>query len=860
MFPADAEPVRIRFAGAQAPGGLSGLERLSGSFYEFRAGGRRETPRFGRVRAAGVYPGIAVEAYVRNGLPEWDFVLEPGADAQAIRLRVDGAEAVLAQDGAVLAGPRLRIAAPATFYADGKREAIASRYRIEGREIAVELDAYDRARPVRIDPTLEFATFFGADFGEAGYDVALGPDGSIYMVGISRNLVAAPGSLAAVTGNSFDIFVMRVDPTGRELIYAATFGGAARDRGSSIAVGADGAAYVTGLAFSADFPVTAGAAQTTFGGGSRDAFVAKLSPDGSRLIYATYLGGRQFDDGNAVAVDAEGRAWVAGASASPDFPSTIDALQPASLSGEGSGFVARVSADGSTIEYASLLGGSGRDEVFALELDPSGPVWLAGRTSSADFPVAAEAFQPERAGSDDAFVLRLSEDGAEIEASTFLGGSICERALGGSFCDVANALAIEGDEIFVGGSTLGADFPVTSGVWQSTSGGGVAFGEGFVAVLDRDLTALRRSTFIGGRSEDEVNGIAVNDAGDVLIVGTSGSPDFVTTLDAVQPNYTRLDEGFLAVLSPNLDELLYSTFLGGEEGDRGFALAADATGLVVVSGETSSRDFPATVGVVQEALQSLRSEGGDAYVARFTIPPTPRLAPGGVLNAASFEEAPVAPGQLLTIFGRGLGPVEGAGARLDDTGRLARELAGVRVLFDGVPAALTYVGNSQINLVVPYAVAGLASTEMVVARNGGRSASTTLPVVPAAPAIFTVDGSGHGQAAVLNQDGTVNGPGNPAPRNSIITIFATGEGQTTPQGVDGRIAGDVLPRPVAPVIVGIGGEGAGIRYLGGAPGLTAGVLQINARISPDARTGPETELLMFVGGRRTQRGVTIAVE
>ncbi|MCG8650160.1 MAG: hypothetical protein MI861_10015, partial [Pirellulales bacterium] len=336
---------------------------------------------------------------------------------------------------------------------------------------------------------------------------------------------------------------------------------------------------------------------------------------------------------------------------------------------------------------------------------------------------------------------------------------------------------------------------------------GVAFGDGFVAVFDRNLTILKRATFLGGRSEDEVNGIAVNDAGEVLVVGTSGSPDFVTTLDAVQRDYMRLDEGFLAALSPELDELLYSTFLGGEEGDRGFALAADDAGLVVVSGETASGDFPATEGVVQEELQSLRSEGGDAYIARFTVPPTPRLAAGGIVNAASLTAGSAAPGQLLTLFGRGLGPAAGVSAQVDETGRLSRELAGVRVLFDGVAAPLTYVDNGQINLVVPYAVDGLTATEMVVERNGAASQPMTLQVAATAPAIFTLDGSGRGQAAALNEDGTVNGPSNPAARGSVVAVFATGEGQTSPQGVDGRIAGEVLPRPLAPVIVGIGGEG-----------------------------------------------------
>ncbi len=852
----DQAVVGLRFVNSQQPRDLRGAEQAAGSLYDLRGAAATEIPRYGRVIASEVYAGINVEAYIQDGSPEWDFVLAPGADPAEIRLelntpRQQPQSSSLDREG-VTVSPALTIAAPRTYYADGEHESIASSYRLEHNEITIALGDYDRTRPVRIDPTLEFATFFGADFGEAGYDVAIGPDGSLYMIGISRNLIPAPGSLNAVNGSSFDVFVMRVDPTGSQLIYAAVLGGSAQERGSSIAVDGDGAAYITGFAFSADFPVTAGAAQTVFGGGSRDAIVAKLSPDGSALEYATYLGGSAFDDGNAVAVDAQGRAWVAGASASADFPATADALQRTQTSGQGTGFLARIAADGSAIEYASLFGGSGRDEIFDIARDSQDAVWIAGRTTSTDLPVTNGVFQPALAGSDDAFIARLSADATAVEASTYLGGAICERAFGGAFCDVVNSLAFDRDEVVAAGSTLGPDFPVTDGAYQTVSGRGVAFGDGFVAVLDRDLTALHRATFLGGRSEDEINGVAVNDAGEVIVVGTSGSPDFITTADAVQPSYARLDEGFLTVLSPGLDAVLYSTFLGGEKGDRAFALAADATGTAVVVGETSSSEFPVTEGVIQPDLHSLRDEGGDAYMARFSIPPTPRIAPGGVVSAASIAPGPVAPGELLTIFGRGLAP-QGA-----DANPFFRP--NVTVYFDDVPAPLTYVGNGQINLAVPYAVAGRATTEMVVERNGAASQPLTLQVAPTAPAIFTLGGGGQGQAAVLNQDGTLNGPDNPAPRNSIVTIFATGAGQTDPPGVDGLFANNMLWRPVAPVIVGIGGEGAGIRYLGGVQGLISGLLQINARIAPDARTGPETELLLFVGGVRTQRGVTIAVE
>lgn len=708
-------------------------------------------------------------------------------------------------------------------------------------------------------PSLEFATFFGADFGESAADVALDAEGNIYMVGLSRDLVAAEGSLNDATGSSFDVFVMKVDPTGSRLLYAAVFGGSGPDRGTAIAVDSDGAAYISGVAFSSDFPVTPDAAQTVFGGGTRDGFIAKLSSDGSRLVYCTYLGGDSFDDVNSLEIDADGRAWIAGTTASTDFPSTADALladQPSTLR---SGFLARVALDGSEFEYSTLVGASGRDEVFALELDPRGAVWLAGYTTSSDFPVTPSALGAERRGADDAFVARLSTQGTVIEAASYLGGAVCVDPFGGVFCDFAKTLAIDGDRVIVGGRTLAPDFPLGLNLIQPVSGGGVAFGDGFVVELDRDLTQARRGTFLGGRSEDEINAVAVNDAGEIIVVGSTGSPDFPATADAVQSQYDRLDEGFLAVLDADLSSLRYSTFLGGHGGDRGFALALGGEAVVVAAGETASRNFPVTAGVVQEELRSLRAEGGDAYLAKFSIPPTPRIFSGGIVNAASLQPALLAPGQIISVFGRGLGPLAARTAALADDGRLATELAGVRLLIDGIAAPLAFLGNRQLNAIVPYGIVPGPLVEIVLERNGASSEPLGLPATAQAPAIFTADGSGSGQAAVFNQDFTLNGPANPAERGSIVVFFATGEGETSPLGVDGLIAGAVPPRPAREIVVGIGGEGAPLLYVGGAPGLTAGLMQVNARIPLNARTGPETDLLFFIGGVRSQRGVTLAV-
>ena len=259
---------------------------------------------------------------------------------------------------------------------------------------------------------LQFATYFGGDLGEQANGAALDADGNIYVVGQTRTMPAAPGSLSAVTGASDDVFVLKLDPTGTHVRYFAVFGGSGRERGSAIAVDAEGCAYITGWTFSEDFPVTPSAAQTSFGGGTRDAFVAKLSADGSRFEYATYLGGALFEDGEGVAVDAQGRAVVTGATASPNFLVTPGAVELGRPTTTRAAYVTRLSADGASFEWSALIGGSAQDQAYAVALDADGAPWIAGYTTSADFPTTAGAYQRQRRGSDDAFVARLSATAA----------------------------------------------------------------------------------------------------------------------------------------------------------------------------------------------------------------------------------------------------------------------------------------------------------------------------------------------------------------------------------------------------------------------------------------------------------------
>ena len=236
----------------------------------------------------------------------------------------------------------------------------------------------------------------------------------------------------------------------------------------------------------------------------------------------------------------------------------------------------------------------------------------------------------------------------------------------------------------------------------------------------------------------------------------------------------------------------------------------------------------------------------------------PVVTAAGVLNAASFAGGAVAPGEMVTIFGTGIGPSALASFQLNGT-IVSANVAGTQFLFDGVPAPIIYVSSGQSTVMVPYAVAGKSSTQLQAVYNGARSAPVAIPVAPAAPGLFTTAQNGSGQAAIVNQSGSINSAAAPAPKGSVLLIFMTGDGQTNPSGVDGQLAVATLPRTAAPVKVTIGGVDAPVAYAGVAPQSIAGFTQLNVTVPTDAPSG-SVPLVVSVGGIASQASVTVAVQ
>ena len=264
-----------------------------------------------------------------------------------------------------------------------------------------------------------------------------------------------------------------------------------------------------------------------------------------------------------------------------------------------------------------------------------------------------------------------------------------------------------------------------------------------------------------------------------------------------------------------------------------------------------------TLVATDPAGQSVPITGMDGTV---TVQPSVgqvvRLLPEGVLNGGSLLSGPIAPGEIITLFGSGIGP---ASAQQPLGSASSTLLAGSRVLFDGTPAPLLYAAPNQINAIVPYRVDGKTTTQLEVESQGQVIAGLPLSVATAVPAIFTLGATGVGPGAVLNQDSSLNSPLNPADRGSVVSVFATGAGQTDPPGMDGQVAGAILPRPLSRVAVQIGGIDAQVLYAGAAPGLISGVLQVNVLVPLEASSGPAIPIVLNVGPAESPPGVTLAL-
>lgn len=578
-------------------------------------------PTFGRVTYREVYPGIDVSYYGNQGQFEYDFVVAPGSDPSTVDLGFEGAQGVRVDGNGDLvvtvAGSELRQQAPVLYQGgNDAREPVLGAFVVrDGGQVGFDVGAYDRSRALVIDPTLAYSSFLGAGGLDSALSIAVDDQGSAYVVGAttSPSFPTTPGAYDASFNGDQDAFVAKLTPDGSALVYSTFLGGSATDDADSVAVDARGNAYLRGITFSSDFPTTPRAFDPSFNGGV-DAYVTKLSRDGSFLRYSTFLGGSGFDSGSGIAVDRTGAAYVPGITGSPEFPTTPGAYQtefqgvggplPPPNPGDFDAYLTKLASNGSSLEYSTFLGASRLEAGFEVAVGSRGEAYVAGVTVSPDFPTTPGAYDSTLGGPRDPFVARFNRDGSALVYSTLLGGSGPEGALG---------LAVDmRGSAYVTGQTPSADFPTTPGAFDLTANGG---DDTYVSKLTPDGSALAYSTFLGGSGAEGGYGLAVNVSGEAYVTGGTSSPDFATTPTAFDTTFNGDTDGFLTVLTRDGSGLAHSTFLGGSGYDNSADVAVDVRGVAYVSGETFSPDFPTTPGVFDRTYNG----DSDAFVTK--VPP-----------------------------------------------------------------------------------------------------------------------------------------------------------------------------------------------------------------------------------------------
>lgn len=707
--------LRMKLVGANPSPRVVGRDASSGeSNYIVGSDSRRwrtHVPHYAKVEYENVYPGVNLVYYGNQQQLEFDFVVGPGANPELIALTFDGARQIRLEDdgGAVLdtGEGAIRLRRPVIYQeVDGTRNEIRGGYVLKGdRTIAFQLASYDRARPLVVDPVLVYSTYLG-------------------------------GSLA--------------------------------DFASGIAVDQDGSAYVVGHTLSLDFPTTPSVqpACSTYTDESGvycdEVFVTKLSPDGTSIVYSTYLGGTYDDIGNGIAVDSAGSAYITGSTRSLDFP-TVNAVQPINRN-EGlyysETFVAKLSPDGAALVYSTYLGGGQHDVGSAIAIDPEGSAYITGWTSSPNFPTAAP-IQSWLNGPSDAYITKLTPDGSALVYSTYVGNQSTDSGnaiavdgpgyasitgetvipVSGNFESYAFAMrlepagshlvyyknfgtgaghgiAVDGSHTYVTGSTWDGLQPVEA--LQPMPGGQL---DAFVAKLDFSGHVVY-ATYLGGSDVDRGSAIAVDPAGHVFVAGVTTSLDF-PSVNALQGPGGEQDI-FIVKINPQGTALLFSTYLGGSGreddssmGERqGPALAvnpSETAGSVYVAGYTDSVDFPTA-----SPLQAEKAGYFGAFVARIFDDPNDRadLAVTGLAPA----EGDVGAYLLYSFLVTNHGPAEASGVTL--TAQLSTGVSFDGPIFFGHANSGICTGDGDV---VSCQLGTLSA---------GASASVDMAITPTGPGMF----------------------------------------------------------------------------------------------------------------------------
>jgi hypothetical protein len=641
--PAGSAAVQMELAGANTQAQVQGEGELPGkiNYLVGQDSSKWQTglPTFSKVRLSEIYPGINLVFYGNLQQLEYDFAVAPGADPNVIRIHFQGVDkiSITPRGGLVLQIGAGEICQPEPeIYQTiaGTRKIIPGGYKIlDAQTVAFEIGNYDHSLPLVIDPVLTYSAYFGSDKSSIAWGIARDPNGFIFIAGqtFSKNYSTAGAFQTNFGGGRFvgDAFVAKFDSTCTNLIYLTYLGGESEDAALSIAVDGNSDAYITGYTQSTNFPVIAsnaipGHAQISgkfdpnVGRWPADVFVTELGPNGTNLIYSTFLGGDSTDVGYGIALDSSTNIYVTGMTYSTNFPFTSTALQTRLACSNNfylnaNAFVTEIPNGGGNLVYSTYLGGTNYDVGRAITVDPSDNVYVAGFTISTNFPTwnipdglshylnGVTNKNNHNDNSYDAFVTKFPPLGP-TSLPSYLTNAFYSIFLGGTNSEIAYSIAADSSGYaYVTGYTTSTNFPVTNNPpglssYLRTNGFSSPIATNVFVTKLAPNGPVVDSTMFGGRGVDIGYGVAVDAGGDVFVVGgeTSDRTNFPTMNFAYPLSQTNTGgfDVFVAAISNDWSRMYYSVCLGGKKDDRGYGIVVDPSTNVFITGATVSTNFP----------------------------------------------------------------------------------------------------------------------------------------------------------------------------------------------------------------------------------------------------------------------------
>jgi hypothetical protein len=679
---------------------ITGLEKLPGRTDYFIGSDpkawRTGVPSYSRVKYHEIYPGVDLIFYGNQRRLEYDFVVAPGASPKAIAFDVEGARKlhVNAHGDLVVSVPEgeVELQRPLAYQEiAGEHRNVEAAYTLSANHrVAFSFGAYDSSKPLVVDPVLNYSTYLGGSGDDFANAIAVDALGDAFVAGgtISNDFPTTAGGdqqAPQTASPNGAVFVTELNPTGTSELYSSYLIGsdAGGEEAFGIALDATGDIFVTGQTFSTGFPTNGTLTPLNAGPGDGVGmvFVSEINPllsNSASLVYSTYFGGTGGDFGNGIAVDptTAGNVYVTGLTFSADLPTKNGLATPADVA-EGTAFLARIDTTQGTsgLIYSTYLGGDGANSValglqfadqgFGVTADIAHNAYIAGATTSSNFPTAGDAFQTTLKAANaanigaNAFVTQIDttkSSNTSLIYSTYLGGSTSDFGL-------AIALGGPTNVVYVTGSSSSVDFPTTDGAFSNI---GTTLGLAYASVVNTTATAptssLTYSTLISqpgnGTGGDIGLGIKADSLGNAYLTGGAGSTNFPVTQGAFQPQLapTASGDAFVLKLNPGGNgkaDLIYSTYFGGIGSsppnggpDVGNAIAIDATSNAYITGQTFSTaaSFPFTSGALQTALDG----NSDAFVAKLPLVPTVAVVPS-VLNFGTIQDGVTSASQTVTL-------------------------------------------------------------------------------------------------------------------------------------------------------------------------------------------------------------------